>query len=76
MDFLKILFTGTIFIVFLGLIVSIRYIKIKIDEMIKLGNFKNTIEEYSLLSSFKTKSYSDEMVLLTFRVISYILYFF
>jgi hypothetical protein len=72
MDFLKILFTGTIFIVFLGLIVSIRYIKIKIDEMIKLGNFNNTIEEYSLLSSFKTKSYSDEMVLLTFGVISYI----
>lgn len=72
MDFLKILFTGTIFIVFLGLIVSIRYIKIKIDETIKNGNFNNTIEEYSLLSSFKLKSYRDEMVLLTFGVISYI----
>lgn len=72
MDFFKILFTGTIFIVFLGLIVSIRYIKIKIDEIIKNGNFNNTIEEYSLLSSFKLKSYRDEMVLLTFGVISYI----
>lgn len=72
MNFLSFLFSSLIFIIFLGLIIAIRFIKIKIEQIIAKGTTENTIQEFSLFTTFDTKNYREELVLLVFGVLAFI----
>lgn len=72
MNLLSFGFSFLVIIMFLGMIITIRFIKIKIEQIIKQGKTENTFEEFSLFSSFNTKNYREELVLLFFGIITYL----
>lgn len=65
-------FSLLVITMFLGMIITLRFIKIKIEQIIKQGKTENTFEEFSLFSSFNTKNYREELVLLFFGIITYL----
>lgn len=65
------IFSIIIVIIYLSLFVSIRYIKVFIENAKLQGNTECTVEEMSLFYSFDIKSYREEIIIIIVGVISY-----